>query len=94
MQLTSLFLVVGMSPPWFREGTFPVGHLFPAFRGSERGRCVLLAPAVTLIQNNQYVTSAYLGAPCPEPHRSCVTLPVVLVPRMLYTPFLLLLCPT
>ena len=52
-----------LPPGGCREGTFHMGDLFPAFRGTE-GQRVLLELAVsqvTLTQTNQYVTVEYFG---------------------------------
>ena len=50
----------------YREGTFHVGDLFPAFKGRKEDQSVLLlvraVPEVTLIQNNQYAKATSLGA--------------------------------
>lgn len=45
-----------------------MGALFPVFKQTQEGQSVLIPaiPQVTLTQNNQYTTLAYLGAACPE----------------------------
>ena len=51
-----------------------MGALFPTFRGTKEGQSVILVLAVsqvTLIQNNQYATLAYIGVACPKPHQPC-----------------------
>ena len=52
-------------------GHLQMRNLFPAFRRTKKGQCVLLALAisqVTLIQNNQYVKVVYFGVACPQPY--------------------------
>lgn len=68
-----------MSESWCREGPIHVGNLFPALGGQRGvGQCILLVPAVTLIQNNQSATLACWGWPALNSITSCVFLSVVL----------------
>lgn len=55
-----------------RALSFHVGRASPASGGTQEGRRVLLAPAVSearRIQNNQYAKVAYLRVTCSEPLR-------------------------
>lgn len=50
-----------------------MADLFSAFRGTKEGQSILALAVyhVTLIQNNQYATSAYLEVGCPTPFSAC-----------------------
>ena len=55
---------------WYREGTFNMGVLFPAFRKKMEGQSVHLLSTVSqapLTQNDPYAKMAYFNMTCSEP---------------------------
>ena len=70
-----------LSISWCREVTFGVGGRAVDRENGQIALLVLAISQVSLIENNQYATLAYLGAACPELQKHSIFNEHLLCPR-------------